>query len=69
VNSPSRRRAVIYMIPMIIALVLARRLVQDIRLGDFVLVFAAGAVFGVTLLGLIQALRAPGPPVERSSQA
>jgi len=49
------------MIPMIIALVLARRLVQDIRLGDFLLVFAAGTVFGVTLLGLIQAVKPPGP--------
>jgi len=60
VNPSSRRRAAIYVVPMIIALVAARRLVPHIRPVDFLLVFAAGAVFGVTLLGIIQALRAPG---------
>ena len=59
-NPSSRRRAAIYVVPMIIALVAARRLVPHIQPVDFLLVFAAGAVFGVTLLGIIQALRAPG---------
>jgi hypothetical protein len=60
VNPSSRLRAVIYAIPMIIALVAARRLVPDIRTVDFLLVFGAGTVFGCTLLGLIQVLRTSG---------
>lgn len=59
-NPSSRRRASVFAIPMIAALVAARRLVQDIPTADFFLVFAAGAVFGVTLLGLIQILRPRG---------
>jgi len=53
-----RRRAVVFAVPMIIAMVAARELVPTMRAVDFLGVFAAGAVVGATLVGLIQALRA-----------
>jgi hypothetical protein len=45
---------------MIIALIGVHSVVQHIRTVDFVLVFAAGAIFGVTLVGVIRALRGRG---------
>ena len=59
-NAPSRRRAAVYAVPMIIALIGVHSVVQHIRTVDFVLVFAAGAIFGVTLVGVIRALRGRG---------
>jgi len=56
--SVSRRRAAIFAVPMIIALAAARQVAPTVRTVDFLLIFAAGAVFGVTLVGLIRALRA-----------
>ncbi len=58
VNPSQRRRALVFAGPMIITLAAAPRMVGSIRTVDFLLVFAAGAVFGLTLLGFIQALRA-----------
>jgi hypothetical protein len=43
---------------MIIALAAGRQVVPHVRTVDFLLIFAAGAVFGVTLVGVIRALRA-----------
>jgi hypothetical protein len=56
--SVSRRRAAVFAVPMIIALVTARQVAPAVRTVDFLLIFAAGAVFGVTLVGIIRALRA-----------
>jgi hypothetical protein len=58
VNAAARRRAVVFAIPMIIALAAGRQVVPHVRTVDFLLIFAAGAVFGVTLVGVIRALRA-----------
>jgi hypothetical protein len=58
----SRRHVAIYALPMILALVAARHAVQHVRTVDFLLVFVAGTVFGVTLLGVLRLLRAPEDP-------
>ncbi|MFN8177802.1 MAG: hypothetical protein U0167_07740 [bacterium] len=58
----SRRHAAIYALPMILALVAARHAVPHVRSVDFLLVFAAGAVFGLTLMGVLRSLRAPEDP-------
>ena len=57
-SAASSRRAVVFAVPMIIALATARQVTPTVRAVDFLLVFAAGAVFGVTLVGLVRALRA-----------
>lgn len=59
-NSSLGRRAGVFSIPMILAFVAARHAAPSIRTVDFLVVFAAGAVFGATLFGLIRAIRARG---------
>ena len=54
----SRRHAAVFVVPLIIGLVSAHRLVPHMRAVDFLTLFASGALFGVGLMGLIQALRA-----------
>jgi hypothetical protein len=50
-------RAAIFVVPMIVGLVMAQRAAPQVRLVDFVLLFASGVIFGVSLMGLIQMLR------------
>jgi hypothetical protein len=54
---PTRRHAVAFVVPMIAGLVAAQRAAPHVRTVDFLLLFASGVVFGVSLMGLIQALR------------
>ena len=54
----ARARTVVLAVPMIIALVAGRQVAPHVRAVDFLVIFAAGAVFGVTLVGLLRALRA-----------
>jgi hypothetical protein len=56
-GSPTRRLAAVYVVPMIVGLVAAQRAATHVRTVDFLLLFAAGVVFGVSLMGLIQVLR------------
>jgi hypothetical protein len=53
----SRRRAAVFVMPLIIALVAASRIGHDIRTVDFLQIFATGTVSGVSLMGLIQTLK------------
>jgi hypothetical protein len=53
-NRPSRRRFAVFAVPMIIGLVTAQRAAPRVRAVDFVLLFASGIVFGVSLMGLVQ---------------
>lgn len=53
----ARRHAAVFSIPMIIGLVTAQRAAPHVRAVDFILLFASGAIFGVSLMGLIQAWR------------
>ncbi len=57
-ESPTRRHAAVFVVPMIVGLVTAQRAVPHIRTVDFLVLFASGVVFGVSLMGLIQVLRA-----------
>jgi hypothetical protein len=58
----SRRHAAVFVVPLIVGLVSAQRLVPHMRTVDFLTLFASGALFGVGLMGLIQALRARPRP-------
>ena len=58
-DAPTRKRAVVFVVPMIVGLVTAQRAALHVRLVDFLLLFASGVVFGVSLMGVIQSLRPP----------
>jgi hypothetical protein len=57
-ESPARRRAVVFVVPMLVGLAAAQRAAPHVRTVDFLLLFASGVVFGVSLMGFIQMLRA-----------
>jgi ribosomal-protein-alanine N-acetyltransferase len=61
VESPARRKAAVFIVPMIVGLAAAQRAAPHVRTVDFLLLFASGVVFGVSLMGLIQMLRARRP--------
>jgi hypothetical protein len=52
-NSPSRRRLGIFAIPMVTGVVMAPRATPNVRTVDFLVLFASGVIFGVSLMGLI----------------
>ena len=58
----TRRRALVLVVPLIVALAAARQALPNVRAVDFLLVFASGIIVGVTLLRLVQILRAPKSP-------
>ena len=60
VGKPLRRQLAIFAGPMIVCLVSAQRAAPHVRTVDFLLLFASGAIFGVSLMGLIQAWKARG---------
>ena len=62
-TSLTRRHAAVFIAPMIVGLVAAQRAAPQVRTVDFLLIFASGVVFGVSLMALIRVLRAtrPGP--------
>jgi hypothetical protein len=49
-------------VPMLVGLLAARQAAPHVRTVDFILLFAGGVAFGVSLLGLIQMLRARPRP-------
>ena len=53
----SRRRAVVFVVPLVLAFVTASRIGRDIRTVDFLQIFATGTLTGVSLMGLIQTLK------------
>jgi hypothetical protein len=56
-ESPARRRPAVFAAPMIVGLIAAQRAAGHVRTVDFVLLFAGGVVFGVSLMGLIEFFR------------
>jgi hypothetical protein len=59
-EKPTRRHFAVFAAPMLVGLIAAQRAAPRVRSVDFVLIFAAGVVFGVSLMGLIQAWKARG---------
>jgi hypothetical protein len=59
-DKPSRRRLAVFAVPMIIGLVTAQRAAPRVRAVDFLLLFASGVIFGVSLMGLIQMWKGRG---------
>ena len=57
-EKPIRRHFAVFAAPMLVGLIAAQRAAPHVRSVDFVLIFAAGMVFGVSLMGLIQAWKA-----------
>jgi hypothetical protein len=68
-DTSTRRRAAIFVVPMIVGLVSAQRAAAGVRLVDFLLLFASGVIFGVSLMGLIQFLRVSGRASPGSSSS
>ena len=56
----TRRHPAVFAVPMIIGFVTAQRAAPHVRAVDFLLLFASGALFGISLMGLIQAWRSKG---------
>jgi len=59
-EKPTRRQLWIFAGPMIVGLVSAQRAAPHVRTVDFLLLFASGVIFGVSLMGMIQAWKARG---------
>ena len=57
-TTPRRRRAVVFVIPLILALVAGRRVAENVRTVDYLTILAVGMVIGVSLVSLIHALKA-----------
>jgi hypothetical protein len=53
-DKPTRRRLAVFAGPLVIGLVSAARAAPHVRAVDFLLIFASGAILGVSLMGLIQ---------------
>jgi len=62
-DKPSRRRLAVFVVPMVIGLVTAQRAAPHVRTVAFLLLFASGVIFGVSLMGLIQVWKARGSPL------
>jgi hypothetical protein len=56
-NEPRARRAAVFAAPLVISLVSAQRAAPHVRTVDFLLLFAAGALFSVGVMGVIRVLR------------
>ena len=56
-TSPRRRRAVVFVIPLILALVIGRRVAENVRTVDYLTILAIGMIIGVSLVSLIQMLK------------
>ena len=57
-GKPTRRHFGVFVAPMLVGLIAAQKAAPRVRSVDFVLIFAAGLVFGVSLMGLIEAWKA-----------
>ena len=57
-EKPTRRQLTVFLAPMLVGLIAAQKAAPHVRSVDFVMIFAAGLVFGVSLMGLIQAWKA-----------
>ncbi|HEY8259274.1 MAG TPA: hypothetical protein VIG08_16575 [Gemmatimonadales bacterium] len=53
-----RRRAAVSVVPMLVGFLAAQRAAPHVRTVDFLLLFFGGIAVGVSLMGLIQLLRA-----------
>jgi uncharacterized membrane protein YcaP (DUF421 family) len=57
-NAPRRRRGAVFVIPVILALIIGRNAAENVRTVDYIQILAVGMIIGVSLSGLIHALKA-----------
>ena len=53
----SRRKPVVFVVPLVLALAAASQIGHDVRTVEFLQIFATGALTGVSLMGLIATLK------------
>lgn len=56
-TSPRRRRAAVFVVPLILALVAGRRVAENVRTVDYLTILGTGMVIGVSLVGLFQLIK------------
>ena len=61
------KRQAVLAAPLVVGLVAAQRAAPHVRLVDFLLLFTAGALCGISLTGLFQAFRRRGERNEKPS--
>lgn len=59
-TSPRRRRAVVFVIPVILALIIGRNAAENVRTVDYIQILAVGMIIGVSLANLIHFTKAKG---------
>ena len=59
-DTPDRRRTVVFLVPLIIAPLLIRSAAENVRTVDFVQIFACGMIVGISLVGIIRMLKSKG---------
>lgn len=60
--TPRRRTAVVWVIPVILALVLGRRAAENVRTVDYLQILMCGMIIGMSLINLIQFLKRGSRP-------
>ena len=59
-EKPTRRHFAVFVAAMLVGLIAAQKAAPRVRSVDFLLIFAAGVIFGVSLMGLVKAWKARG---------
>jgi len=60
--APRRRTAVVWVIPVILALVMGRRAAENVRTVDYLQILMCGMIIGMSLINLIQFLKRGSRP-------
>jgi hypothetical protein len=66
-RAASARRRAVFAAPLLVGLIAAQRAAPHVRLVDFLLLFAGGALCGISLTRLVQAIRRPGERTDKPS--
>jgi uncharacterized membrane protein YcaP (DUF421 family) len=53
-DASPRRRAVVFVIPIILSLVVGRRVAENVRTVDYLQILTIGVIIGVSLAGMLR---------------
>ncbi len=59
-DAPNRRRAAVFVVPLILAIIMTQRIAENVRTVDFLQIFACGMIVGLSLAGIIRMLKTKG---------